>query len=108
MAPGALRSAAAIGRLSLAQPINHAPELLLEFLKAGRKAERRHDLRGDCDVETILARKAVARAKPDHGLAKRAVVHIEHAAPGNAPLIETERVAPVHVIVDHRREQIVR
>ena len=87
---------------------HHAAELLLELLKAGCEAEGRHNLRGDRNVETVLARKAVARAKPDNGLAKRAVVHIEHAPPGDAPLIETERVAPVHVIVDHRRKQIVR
>ena len=87
---------------------HHTAELLLELLKAGCEAEGRHDLRGDGNVETVLAWKAVARAEPDNCFAKRAVVHIEHAPPGDAPLIEAERVAPVHVIVDHRRKQIVR
>src|SRR6202034_111367 len=86
----------------------HTAKLLLELLEAGCEAEGRHDLRGDSNVESVLAWKAVARAKANNGFAKRAVVHIEHAPPGDARLIETERVAPVHVIVDHRRKQIVR
>ena len=52
--------------------------------------------------------KPLPGAEADDDLAKRAVVHVEHAPPGDAPLIEAERVAPVHVIVDHRGEQIVR
>ena len=52
--------------------------------------------------------KPLPAAKADDDFAKRAVVHVEHAPPGDAPLIEAERVAPVHVIVDHRGEQVVR
>ena len=86
----------------------HAAELLFELLEVRSEAEGGHHLRGDGDVETVLAGKAVAWPEADDDLAKRAVVHVEHAPPGDAPLIEAERVAPVHVIVDHRSEQIVR
>ena len=86
----------------------HAAELLLELLETEGKAERGHHFGSDRDVEAVLARKAVARAKADDDLAKRAIVHVEHPPPGDAPLVEMERVAPVHVIVDHRRKQVVR
>ena len=86
---------------------HHPAELLLEIVEVGREAEGRHHLRGDRDVETVLARKPVAHAEPDHGLAQRPVVHVEDAPPGDPPLVEAERIAPIHVIVDHRREKIV-
>ena len=41
-------------------------------------------------------------------LAQRAVVHVEDAAPGDAARVDAERVAPVDVVVDQRRQQIVR
>ena len=40
--------------------------------------------------------------------AQRAVVHVEHAPPGDAAAVDAEAVAPVDVVVDHRRQQIVR
>ena len=40
--------------------------------------------------------------------AQRAVVHVHDAAPGDAARVEAERVAPVDVVVDQRREQVVR
>ena len=52
--------------------------------------------------------KPLRAAKPDDDLAQGPIVHVERAPPGDAPLIEAKRVAPVHVIVDHRRQEIVR
>src|SRR5205807_70742 len=43
---------------------DHAPELFLKLLEARRKAESGHDFGSDGNVETILAREAVASAKP--------------------------------------------
>ena len=40
--------------------------------------------------------------------AQRPVVHVHHPAPGHAARVDAELVAPIDVIVDHRREQIVR
>src|SRR5690606_32636725 len=74
-----------------------------------REAQDRHDLGGDGDVEPGLAREAVGDT-PERGddLAQRAVVHVEHAAPGHPARVDLERVAPVDVVVDHRAEQVVR
>ncbi len=41
-------------------------------------------------------------------LAQRAVVHVHDAAPGDAAGVDAEFVAPVDVVVDHRRQQVVR
>ena len=87
---------------------DHPAEAALEIGEIGREAEHRHDLGRDRDVEAVLARKAVrdpAQAADDR--AQRAVVHVEHAPPGDAPLVEAELVAPVDVVVDQRGEQIV-
>src|SRR5262249_17480636 len=60
------------------------------------------------DVEAILARKAVGDpAERGHDRAQAALVHIDGATPGDAARIDAERVAPVDVVVDQRREQIV-
>ena len=40
-------------------------------------------------------------------LAQRAVVHVEHALPGDAADVDVERVAVVDVVVDQRRQQVV-
>jgi len=40
--------------------------------------------------------------------AQRAIVHVEDAPPGHPARIDAERVAPIDVIVEERREQIVR
>jgi hypothetical protein len=41
-------------------------------------------------------------------LAQRAVVHVEHAAPDDPAGVDLQLVAPVDVVVDHRRQQVVR
>ena len=46
-------------------------------------------------------------AQPDDHLAQRAVVHVEHALPGDAPDVDVELVAVVHVVVDQRGQQVV-
>ncbi len=38
---------------------------------------------------------------------KRAVVHVDDAAPGDAARVEAERIAPIDMIVDQRGEQII-
>ena len=81
----------------------------LEIGDRGRQAEDRHDLGGDRDVEAGFAREAIGdAAQRADDLAQGAVVHVHHAAPGDAARVDAELIAPVDVIVDHRREQIVR
>ena len=40
-------------------------------------------------------------------MAQRPVVDVQHAFPGDVPLIEVQGVAVLDVIVDHRGEQVV-
>ena len=47
-------------------------------------------------------------AQPDGDVAQRAVVHVHDALPGDAAHVEAELVAVVDVVVDQRREQVVR
>jgi hypothetical protein len=73
------------------------------------EAENGHDLRSDRDVEAGFHRRAVSgAAKAGHDLAQIAVVHVQHAAPGNAGRFQPGFRAPVQMVVDHRRQQIVR
>ena len=85
------------------------PSRVLEVLEIVGEAEDRHHLGGDRDVEAGLARKAVGdAAERADDLAQRAVVHVHDAAPGDAAAVDAERVAPVDVVVDQRRQQVVR
>jgi len=58
--------------------------------------------------------KPSSRGKPlavpprEIDVAQRAVVHVEHALPLDAPRVDAELVAVVDVVVDQRREQVVR
>ena len=80
-----------------------------QVLQIGRQAEDRHDFRGHHDVEAVFAGKAVGRAAQGRGdLAQGAVVHVDHPAPGDAALVDAEGVAPVDMVVDQGREQVVR
>ncbi len=84
-------------------------EPLLEVVEIVGEAEDRHHLGRDRDVEAVLARKAVGdAAERGHDRAQRAVVHVDGAPPGDAAAVDAERIAPVDVVVDQRREQIVR
>ena len=80
----------------------------LEIGEVIGQAENGHHLGGDGDVEAILARETVAHAAQALGdLAQGAVIHVECAAEGDAAGIEPERIAPVDVVVQHRRQQIM-
>ena len=84
-------------------------EPLLEVVEILGETEDRHHFRGDGDVEAGLARIAVGdAAERADDLAQRAVVHVHDAAPDDAARVDAERIAPVDVVVDQRRQQIVR
>ena len=87
---------------------DHLAQALLEVLEAGGEAEHGHHLGGHGDVEAVLAREAVGdAAERGDDLAQRAVVHVDRAAPGDPALVDAQRVAPVDVVVEHRRQQVV-
>ncbi len=83
-------------------------EPLFEIGKIRCKAEDRHDFGGDGDIKTALARKTVRHAaERGDERAQRPVVHVHHPPPGDAARIDIERIAPIDMVVDHRREQIM-
>ena len=51
---------------------------------------------------------SIFAAEADDDVAQRPVVDVEHAAPGDVVQVEAELVALVQVVVDHRRQQVVR
>ena len=78
-------------------------EPLLEVIEILREAENRHDFGGNGDVETRLrAESRWRRRRATDDLAQRAVVHVQHAAPGDAAAVDPERIAPIDVVVDQR------
>ena len=89
-------------------PDDDAGEAGLEVLAARRERDDRHHLaRGD-DHPSLLAHDAVRDAtESDHRIAKRPVVHVDGARPGDAARIGVERVALREMIVEHRRQEIV-
>ena len=84
-------------------------QALAEVGEARREAEHGHHLARDDDVETRLARDTRCRAaEADDDVAQRAVVHVEHASPGDPAHVDAERVAAMDVVVDECGEQIRR
>src|SRR4029079_13461061 len=60
----------------------------------GRQGEDNHDLARGGDVESRLPRYAVhARTKSNDDVAKRAIVDVEHASPGDRARVDAELVA---------------
>ena len=84
-------------------------EPLLQIIEIAGEAEDRHDFGGNRDIEAAFAREAVCGATEcDDDLAQRAIVHIDDAAEIDAARVDLELIAPIEMIVDHRREQIMR
>ena len=109
IAPSAPRSRAVTGCVAARVADDDVADAPLQVGPRLGEAEDRHQLRGDDDVEPVLAREAVGvTAEADGDLAQRAVVHVEHALPGDAADVDVELVAVVHVVVDQRRQQVVR
>ena len=95
------RAVAAVGH-------DHVAQAPLEVFEVGGEAEDRHDLGRHGDVEARLAREAVRHAaQVTDDRAQRPVVHVENAPPGDAANVDALLVAPVDVVVDHRRQEVV-
>ena len=85
------------------------PEPCLQIVQIARQAQDRHHFGGDGDVEPALTRETVGRtAKRLRDVSECPVVHVHHAPPHDPPHVDIERIAPMNMVVDHRREQIVR
>ena len=80
-----------------------------EVCRTIRQTQDRHDLAGDGDVEPAFAHRPVLAVTQSHGhLAQRPVVHVHDPSPGDLSRVKTGSTAPVELIVDHGRQQIVR
>ena len=81
----------------------------LEVGEIAREREDGHDLAAGHDDEPVFAhRSRVDAAETDDDGAERPVVHVDRPRPGDAARIDVERVALVQMVVEHRRQQIVR
>ncbi len=97
-------------RLALARVADRdRAQPLAQVEQVAGDGDDRHDLGRGGDVPAGLARIAVhAAAEPDDGLAERAVVDVDAAAPRDAVRVEPELVAVHEVRLDERGEQVVR
>ena len=103
-----LEVAAIDRRLVAAIGHDHVAEALFQILQVLRQAEDRHDFRRDGDVEPRLAREPVGHTSERAvDLPQSPVVHVNHTPPDDAAGVDFQRVAPVDMIVDHRRQQVV-
>ena len=81
----------------------------LQILQVRRQAQDRHHLRGHRDVEARLAREPVGHAaQRAHHLPQRPVVHVHHPPEHDPPDVDLLLVPPVDVVVEHRRQKVVR
>ena len=81
----------------------------LEVLARGGQAKDRHHFGRNDDVKSILARETIAgSAQRHHGGAQRTVVHVHDTPPDDASHIEAQRIAVMDVVVQQRRQQVVR
>ena len=94
----------AIGRVADHDP-SQPPAHVLQ--RCGQRQDR-HDLRGGRDVKARLPDDAVfVRTEADDDVAKHPVADVDHAPPRHAVAVD-QRLVVVDVVVDHRREQVVR
>src|ERR1700730_14264206 len=89
-------------------PYDDPRQPVFQILERSGKAENRHNLGCDDDIKTVFARISICRSPQGDGdLPKGAIVHIDHAFPGDAPHVEVKFISMVNMIVDHRRKKIM-
>ena len=89
-------------------PHHHAAQPLLQIRQITREAEHRHDFGSNGDVKPIFARETIGNtAQGRIDAAQRAIIHVNRAAPGNAARIQAKFIAPIDVVIQHRRQQII-
>ena len=71
------------------------------------QAKDRHHFRRDRDVKACLDRLAITAQGGDNRT-KRAVIHVHHPSPHHFAWIDPKSIAPIKVIIDHGRQEIVR
>ncbi len=85
-----------------------AAQALLQVGDGGCQAEDGHDLGGNRDVEAVFTGHTVClAAQAAHDVAQLAVVHVNHALPGDAAHVDAQLVAVVDMGVEQRGKQVV-
>ena len=80
-----------------------------EIIRSFGKAQDGHDLGSRGDIETAFPGKSIRDpAEREGDLPKGPIVHVEDTRPTDPPGVQAGPVFPIDVIVDHRRQQIVR
>ena len=80
----------------------------LEVADVAGQTEDCHDLGGDGDIKTVLARNTLhPAAEAVHDIAELAVVHVHGALPGDLLDIDAEGIALLDMVVEHGCEQVV-
>ena len=97
-------------RLTVRGVADHdAPEPVAHVLQRRRQGQHRHHLGRGGDVEAGLPGHPVLPGpEPRDDRAQRPVVDVKDPAPGDVVRVQPERVAMEQVVVDHRRERVVR
>ena len=84
------------------------PQPLAQFGERLGEAEAGHDLGSDGDVEAAFAgHRIVHPAQADDDVPQGPVVHVDDPLPDDPPQIDSQGVAVVDVVVQHRGQEIV-
>ena len=96
-------------RLALPRLRHHdAPQTGLQIGQIGGEAEHRHHFGGNRDIKPILAHRPIGAAHAGDDGPQRTVIHVHHPLPGDLARVDTQRVAVMQMVVDQRREQVMR
>ena len=88
---------------------NNPAQALLQVRHGGSQAEHRHDLAGHGDVEPVLPGRAVhPSAQAVHHEPQLPVVHVHATLPGDLFHVDSQGVPLLNMIVQHRRQQVIR
>ncbi len=108
IAPAALRSSAVTGSRLRFWPMTMRPKRSRMSRRLVVSARIAITSLATLMSKPVCARATVAAAaQSGHDVAQVAVVHIQHAPPGDAVRVDIQRVALVDVVVDHGRQQVV-
>lgn len=87
---------------------NHTAKPPFQIVRVFAEAQHRHNLRSASNHKAGFMNLAVPVTQPDDDLPKTPVVHIHRALPQNAPRVDLQCIPLKNVVVDHRREQVIR
>ena len=88
---------------------NNRSQTLLQIRNISRETQDGHNFACHRDIKSVLPRSSVRfSAQSVHYKTELTVIHIHTALPGNLSRVDPERVPLLNMIVQHRRNQIIR